>query len=76
MADTRTRRQSKERRAERLPPGEPGDDLRSDPISLAQTGRPYLKSIRQRGRVSPSLMMIVSICAFAVLAAAVYFAFA
>ncbi|MBU2531364.1 MAG: hypothetical protein KKB37_01395 [Alphaproteobacteria bacterium] len=28
----------------RMPPGEPGDDLRSDPVALSRTGRPYFKT--------------------------------
>lgn len=42
-----------EREPRRVPPGEPGDDLRSDPIALARTGRPYFRSEWRRGLVRP-----------------------
>lgn len=55
----------------RMPPGEPGDDIRSDPIALSQTGRPYFRSMRVRG-TSSTVVIITLIAAILAVAAIVY----
>ena len=56
----------------RAPPGEPGDDLKSDPIALARAGRPYFVLKRADGApavpwVAIGIVLVVALCVVAYL---------
>jgi hypothetical protein len=57
-----------EREPRRVPPGGPGDDLRSDPIPRSRTSRPYFHSQWTLGALRPawawSALAVLAVAAF------------